>query len=268
MKITEPDHLFLPDANPAIKVGFATDRGKVREENEDALYLDPEHGLFILSDGMGGHRGGKLASQIIVQDLPPLIENKLHKLKKGNPRTIRRLLKDSIIAQNRWLYLEADSESGQKGMGATLVIALLWKGRLYIANVGDSRAYLYRGGKLKQLSQDHTVISELIEKGRLKPENADEHPAQGQLVHFMGMDSHPAPHVCSISPVRNDIILLCSDGLTDMLDEKQIEAVICENDDHQKCAEKLKNLANSAGGYDNITVILFGVRSAPAKTKS
>lgn len=231
--------------------------GKVRQENEDSFFADPEPALFLVSDGMGGHRGGALASDIVVEDLPVMIENALDRLRVGTPRTIRALLDRAVAEQSRQLQLEGTSETGFKDMGATLVVALLRKSRCFIANIGDSRAYRLRRGRLVQLTRDHSVISELIEKGHIEPEEAAHHEAQGLITRYVGMEEKAHPHVHSFALKEADRILLCTDGLTDMVADETIAAILTAEADPQIGCKSLVAAANDAGGHDNITTLVI-----------
>jgi len=168
--------------------GAETHVGMERQENQDSFFADPEPALFLVSDGMGGHQGGAIASGIVVEDLPVMIENALDRLKVGTPRAVRSLLERMIAEQSKQLQLEGTSETGFRDMGATLVIVLLRKGRCFVANIGDSRAYRLRKGRIAQLTRDHSVVSELIEKGRIESEEAFNHEARGQITRYIGME--------------------------------------------------------------------------------
>jgi len=230
--------------------------GKVRDENEDTFLMDPELGLFVVSDGMGGHRGGEIASKIVTEDLPVMIEVGLDKLKVGSPSAIRSLFKKAIREQNRQLNLEGTSETGFKDMGATLVVALLRKGRAYIANLGDSRIYRFRNRRLVQLTKDHSVVSELLDRGKIKPEEAENHEAQGEITHYVGMEDKARPHIRSFQLKKGDRLLLCTDGLTDSMDNKAIAAILANQQQCKEACQALVDAANAAGGHDNITVVI------------
>lgn len=236
--------------------GAATDIGKVRDENQDAYVIDPELGLVLVSDGMGGHRGGARASKVVVRDLPPLIENRLTGLKTHSPGTVRSLLKKTLAEQSRQLRMEGTSESGCKGMGATVILALLIKDRAFIASVGDSRVYRFRRGRLAQLTKDHSVVSELLEQGRIKPEEARNHSAQGEITRYIGMDEKAFPCVRSFLLKAGDRLLLCTDGLTDLVSDKDIARIMGGESDCQAACEALVKTANLAGGIDNITAVI------------
>ena len=236
---------------------MATDKGKVREQNEDSCFADPEVRLFLVADGMGGHQGGELASAIVVEDLPVMIETQLYKLKVGTPKTIHKLLRKAIARQSRQVHLEGTSETGYRNMGATLVIVHIRRGRCFIANIGDSRAYRLRKGRLAQLSRDHSVIAELIENGNLHPDDAEYHYAQGQITRYIGMEEKAHSHVRSFLLQKNDRLLLCTDGLTDMVDDRLIKQILTANTEPQSACDELIKRANGAGGYDNITVAVI-----------
>ena len=234
-----------------------SDTGNERSENEDAYYIEPEIGLFMVSDGMGGHRGGDLAASVVVEDLPVMIETGLHKLKSERPASIRNLLKKCIRQQNEHLRLEGNSESGYKNMGATVVVALLRKDRAFIANLGDSRAYRYRKGRLVQLSCDHSVVFELLNAGHIESHQAEDHVAQGQLTQYIGMDENASPYIRSFCLQQKDRLLLCSDGLTDMINDREIAETLKYQKDPQSACHAFIKAANVAGGHDNVTVLII-----------
>ena len=231
--------------------------GKVRQENEDSYFADSEPAIFLVSDGMGGHRGGALASGIVVEDLPVMIENALDKLRVGTPRTVKRMLERAIAEQSKQLQLEGTSETGFKDMGATLVVALLRKGRCFIANIGDSRAYRFRKGRLSQFTRDHLVVSELIEEGHIGPEEAAHHEAQGVITRYVGMEEKAHPHVYSFVLKEADRVLLCTDGLTDMVPDEAIATILKTEDEPGMACSALIAAANNAGGHDNVTTLLI-----------
>ena len=235
--------------------GVATHIGKVREENQDTFLAEPQLALFVVSDGMGGHRGGEIASRIVIEDLPVMLETSLDKLKVGSIKTIKSLLSRSIEEQSRQLWLEGTSETGFKDMGATLVTILLRNKRCFVANLGDSRAYLFRKGRLSQITRDHSVVSDLVIEGLIGPEEAKNHEARGQITSYIGMEEKPSPYVRSFLLKKNDRLLLCTDGLTDMVDDDNIAAILQKEPDSQAVCKVLVDAANAAGGYDNTTVM-------------
>ena len=242
-----------------LRWGALSDKGREREENEDSYWIEAEEGLFVVSDGMGGHRGGSVASQIVTEDLPVMIENALGKLRSNRPRSVRRVFKRAVIEQSRQLRMESVSETGYKGMGATLVVALLRQGRVYVGNLGDSRVYRLREGKLVQLSRDHSVVSELLEEGKIEPAEVEGHEAEGEITRYVGMEEEEeaVPHVRSLAIRRGERLLLCTDGLTDMVDEEHISEILSSEENCQVACERLVKSANEAGGHDNITVVVI-----------
>lgn len=253
----KPEQILVAEASTHFRWGAETHVGKERQENQDSFFADPEPALFLVSDGMGGHRGGALASEIVAEDLPVMIENALDKLKVGTPRTIMSLLERMIAEQSKQLQLEGASETGFRDMGATLVIALLRKSRCFIANLGDSRAYRLRKGRMVQLTRDHSVVSELIEKGHIEPEEAANHDASGQITRYVGMEEKANSHVRSFTLKKSDRLLLCTDGLTDMVADKDIASTLNSETDPQTACESLVTAANKAGGHDNITTLVI-----------
>ena len=236
--------------------GAATDTGKVRAENQDSFIVEPEAGLFLVADGMGGHRGGALAANTVAEDLPVMIENKLGELRSGGPRAVRSLLKKTISEQNRQLLLEGTSETGCREMGTTLVVMLLKDGRAYVANLGDSRMYRYRKNRLRQLTKDHSVVSELVDEGKIKPEEAENHAAAGQITGYVGMKETVTPFVRSFGLRKDDRLLLCTDGLTQMISDEEIAETLRAHAEPQAACEALVWAANRAGGFDNVTVVV------------
>jgi len=253
----KPEQILVAETPAHFCWGAETHIGKERQENQDSFFADPEPALFLVSDGMGGHRGGALASEIVAEDLPVMIENALDKLKTGTSRTIMSLLERMIAEQSKQLQLEGTSETGFRDMGATLVIALLRKGRCFIANLGDSRAYRLRKGRMVQLTRDHSVVSELIEKGHIEPEEAATHDANGQITQYIGMEEKTHSHVRSFALKKADRILLCTDGLTDMVADKDIAVILKGENDPQAACNSLMAAANKAGGHDNITALVI-----------
>jgi protein phosphatase len=253
MDFEEHGHLF---GKLNFSWGAITDKGIERQENEDAYCIEPEVGLFLVSDGMGGHKGGKLASKVVVEDLPSFIETRLARARSKSHRAMRRILKKSIFQQSQELRREGFSESGYKEMGATIALAMIRRGRAYIANLGDSRIYRFRNNKLVQISKEHSVVSSLLESGTITETEAENHEAEGQITHYAGMEEEAHAHLKSFKLQRGDRLLLCTDGLTDMVDEVVIGGLMgCERSGQEIC-ELLVKKANSAGGHDNITIIV------------
>jgi protein phosphatase len=223
-----------------------THTGLQRRENEDAVLAQPP--VFVVADGMGGAQAGEVASKIAVDAFAEGLPE------HGSPA--ERLATVALTA-NRRIYELSRTESERAGMGTTLTAAYLGETDLSIAHVGDSRAYLLRDGELTRLTQDHSLMAELIKRGKLTEEEAADHPQRSIITRALG----PEPEVTVDTwtyPVRaGDIILLCSDGLTSMISEAQIKEILSSNQGLDRAAQALIDEANRAGGRDNITVILF-----------
>jgi len=237
----------------------ATDIGRIRPENEDAWVEDPEIGLFVVSDGMGGHAGGAVASQVVVDVLPRIVTRLLGNLKTYTPssRTVKRLLKTAVLELNEQMLVESAAEKGLREMGATVVAALFVENRCYAANIGDSRIYILRNGSLRQLSLDHSVASELARLGRIEPEDTANHPEGHLLTQCIGMDTRAIAHVRSVTLQQGDRIVLCTDGLTSVVDNQTITQILEDSPESRDACDALIAAANNAGGPDNITVIVL-----------
>jgi serine/threonine protein phosphatase PrpC len=233
-----------------------SDTGKVRQENQDIYLADPKVGLFLVSDGMGGHQCGSLASRIVARTLPLLVDNKLKQLKTRGMRAMKSMLTKAIIELSGQMRTESMNVLGVMDMGATLVLALLCENRAFIANVGDSRAYLFRNGKLSQISEDHSAIAQLLRTGEITPRETRNHPARGQLSRYIGMSDEVNPFLHTITLKENDRFLLCTDGLTDVVRDNEIEAILQDHADSQNACKALVETAILFGGPDNITALI------------
>ena len=236
--------------------GFAkTDIGKAREMNQDYYYVsDPESDiqLYILADGMGGYNGGEVASKLAVESVKSYIENNLNQ-KEPQKEQILQLVKDAAEYANKVVYEKSKTSEDLHGMGTTLDICLIYNNKVYIGHVGDSRVYLIRGEIFRKLTKDHRYVQQLVEDGKITREEANHHPKKNMLIKALGCTEYVEPDIRARNVGKQDVLLMCSDGLTNMVEEKVIYKTVKENP--QTAPEKLVNLANEAGGYDNITVI-------------
>lgn len=237
----------------------ATDAGRLRTHNEDAYLVDRENGLFIVSDGMGGEHAGALASKIVVEMLPALLRQKKQSLKNLVVPIAGRTLLAALCQLSNHLRMQTAGQPGLEGMGATVVLALIRRDRALVAHMGDSRAYLFRDGKLKRLTKDHSLIQLLIESGDIKPEEADTHPARSQLTRYVGMKSEPLPEAFKLKLERSDQLLLCTDGLTGMVSDAELRSIFkCRFSPEESCRQLIA-AANAAGGKDNITALIVSL---------
>lgn len=227
--------------------GSRTDIGCLRDHNEDSLAVAPP--LFAVADGMGGHAAGEVASEIAVRVLSELAPE------HPDGEALGRAIEEA----NRAIIQAAREGRGRQGMGTTMTAAILEGERLVIAQVGDSRAYLLHQGKLQQLTRDHSLMADMIEAGQLTPEEARTHPQRSVITRALGSDVHLHPDIYEINIETGDRLLICSDGLSGMVLDDQIENTLRRVQDPQRCASQLVNEAIAAGGHDNVTVIVADV---------
>lgn len=227
--------------------GSRTDIGCLRDHNEDSLIVAPP--LFAVADGMGGHAAGEVASEIAVDVLAECAPQ------HPDGEQLGRAVEDA----NRAVMQAAHEGRGREGMGTTMTAAMLEGERLVIAQVGDSRAYLLHQGALQQLTRDHSLMADMIEAGQLTPEEARTHPNRSVITRALGSDEHLHPDIYEINVETGDRLLVCSDGLSTMLRDADIERTLCRVQDPQRCATQLVNEAIAAGGHDNVTVIVTDV---------
>lgn len=258
-----------------VRAAGATDIGHTRTNNEDSWLVDMERKLFIVSDGMGGHQAGEVASRAVVTVLPAMIEQLMTQKKPTSENSYRVVLRDAILQLSQRLREESQGKAGLQGMGATLV--LMWfteiKGtvKAYIASMGDSRIYRLRGKNIQQLTRDHSVVALLLRHGEITEEEAKGHPARGRLSRYIGMEGDTFADVITIEAQPGDRFLLCSDGLTGMVPEQKVANLLAQNSEPEAACKVLVAAANEAGGKDNITalVINFDVQQgAPVQQKS
>jgi serine/threonine protein phosphatase PrpC/LysM repeat protein len=234
--------------------GNHTDVGKVREANEDYLgYFENANGhLFVVCDGMGGHAGGATASQLAVESIRQFFEH-------GYYENLPEALRQSILFANQQIYAQANHNAHLQGMGTTCVVVIIRNDDVFYAHVGDSRLYLQSSNRLQRLTKDHSVVQEMVDQGLLREEDAENHPRKNQLTRALGTLQEVDVDVSeqSFHPVNGDILLICTDGLNGMINDSVIGQVLSEHTLVQNKAIKLVQLANDAGGYDNITVQLI-----------
>jgi protein phosphatase len=230
-----------------IAAGVATDIGKVREGNEDSYLI--EHPLYAVADGMGGHRGGDVASQLALETI------------EEGFREGRGAIADQIRDANRAVFERSAADEAVRGMGTTLTAALVTPEGLHLAHVGDSRAYLLRGGALRQLTEDHTLINRMIRTGEITPDEAEVHPHRNVLLRSLGTEADVEVDEQDVGLLDGDRVILCSDGLTNMITEDQLLAIGGAAPTPQDAADRLVRAANRAGGIDNITVVVLDVRT-------
>ena len=238
--------------------------GMKRAHNEDSLRLFREENLFIVADGMGGHASGEVASQMSVETLAEFFRATAeddevtwpYKMDKGRKYEENRVV-TGIKLSNRKIFESASRDSKLKGMGTTICVLFFVNAGCYVGHVGDSRVYRYRNGKLTQLTEDHSLLNDYIKMKNLTPEEIEAFPHKNVIVRALGMKETVQVDVHHEVPETGDIYLLCSDGLSGMVNDDNINRILSDADsDLDKKAERLIDTANENGGTDNITVIL------------
>jgi len=233
-----------------------TDVGLHRTENQDAVQADPEIGLFLVSDGMGGAQAGALAARAVSEVLPAMLRARLSTPRVRRPRAIRYWLRREVMRLSRQLWQESAERADLKGMGATLALALVGRDRVHVAHMGDSRIYLFRGGHLERQTEDHSVVGILLRGGKITEVEARGHPARGQLSRHVGMEAAVAPDVASWELQPHDRLLLCSDGLHGMIEDDGIEEMLSREQPPDVICRLLVDAAKQAGGADNVSVVV------------
>ena len=249
-----------------IAVGAKTDVGLKRPHNEDSLGVEPELGLFVVCDGMGGHNAGEVASRLAVDVVREHLRAAPTQGDLGSGRYDPRFslstnrLASAIRLANDTVYRAAASRSDYEGMGTTIVAALLDGPVVSIAHVGDSRMYVVRGGELTKLTEDHSLVAEQVRRGLLTEEEAEHSPQQNIITRAIGMEATIEVTVNESTLIPGDCLLLCSDGLTRGVRPTEILDAIQTAPDPQTASDQLVALANQAGGEDNTTVIVIMTR--------
>jgi serine/threonine protein phosphatase PrpC len=236
-----------------IDVWCQTDVGLKRENNQDTFLIDPDRGLYIVADGMGGHQGGEVASALAVKSLQEVVTSSFEKEAGVHPREV--LERGYRVACER-IYDQALMHENLKGMGTTMVGVLLRDGIFYIANVGDSRAYLYSPPGFWQITEDHSLINEQIRMGALSEEQAKKSPAKNVITRSVGYDREVQADIIERRVEPNEMILICSDGLSGMVTDKRIEE-LCKTTRPADLVGILVEEAKKNGGDDNVTVMIL-----------
>ncbi len=234
-----------------------TDIGKFREINQDFYYISEETDspqLYILADGMGGYKGGEIASKLATESVKKYILNNFDKIIKEKEEILK-LIKSSVEYANMVVYEKSKEVPDLEGMGTTLEVCLIYNNKAYIGHVGDSRIYRIRKNVIRKLTKDHSYVQQLVEDKKITREEAKSHPKKNMLTKALGCTAYVEPDIRARNFEKGDIFIICSDGLTNMVEESKIYELV--TNDVNTAADKLINLANEAGGYDNITIIII-----------
>ena len=234
-----------------------SDIGKARDLNQDCFYVSDlnkdEIKLYIVADGMGGYKGGEIASSLAVKSVKNFVFNNFKKSRKDR-ESILQLLKAAIEYANMIVYEKSKEDPELQDMGTTLDACLIYNNKVFIGHVGDSRVYRIRKNFMRKLTSDHSYVEKLVKEGTITKEEAYNHPKKNMLMKALGCNSLVQPDLICKGFLKDDILLMCSDGLTNMLRDNEIYNILLKNPD--KPVEALIRNANNLGGHDNITVVI------------
>jgi protein phosphatase len=254
------------DLTQILEIASCTDPGMVRSHNEDSIAADAANGLLVLADGMGGYNAGEVASgmatTVIITEMQQILTSATPY--QIDPRTnqeiAKRLVREQVLKANTSIYQAAQSQPQYAGMGTTLVVALFYDNRVLVAHLGDSRLYLFRQDKLRQVTRDHSLLQEQIDSGLITPEQAKHAQHKNLVTRALGIDPSVEPEIHEYPTRPGDLYLLCSDGLCDMVDDEDIAMTLqALGGNLNMAAQHLVQMANDNGGRDNVSVILVRV---------
>ncbi|MFR0823509.1 MAG: Stp1/IreP family PP2C-type Ser/Thr phosphatase [Clostridia bacterium] len=234
-----------------------TDIGKARDMNQDYYYIPTQEEalpLYILADGMGGYQGGEVASKLATTAVKNYITSNFDKIEKEKEEILK-LVRSAMEYANMVVYEKSKENKELDGMGTTLEVCLIYNNKAYIGHVGDSRIYRIRREFMRKLTHDHSYVEKLVKDGTISKEEAMHHPKKNMLMKALGCTAFVEPDVMIKGFIKDDKILMCSDGLTNMLTDEQIYKIIKQEEN--QAPNKLIEMANEAGGYDNITAIII-----------
>ncbi len=234
-----------------LRSAASTHVGVRRRTNEDRYAIVPDLGFYLVADGMGGHKAGQVASQMASEAAIRAIE-----ALQGAAVSLAERLRHAVACANREVFMAAEAKPELSGMGTTFVGLLFGGERLGLAHVGDSRAYLLRQGRLRALTDDHSIVGELLRRQEISEADARLHPHRHVLTRALGVRPRIEPDLAEMTPQSDDVFILCSDGLTTHIEDSEIAERVSDEKDLEVAAGGLVNAANAAGGIDNTTVVL------------
>ena len=240
-----------------IKAYAKSDIGQIREINQDSFYISnslDEVQLYMLADGMGGYNGGEIASSLAIQTAKSYIENNFKGIEKDKDSIIQ-LVASSMEYANMVVYEKSKESNDLEGMGTTLEICLIYNNKVFIGHIGDSRIYRIRKEFMRKLTQDHSYVQKLVKEGTITPEEAIHHPQKNMLMKALGCNAFVEPDVMVKGFLKDDILVINSDGLTNLVPQEKIFELAKK--DIERAPKELVEIANQNGGYDNITVIII-----------
>lgn len=237
-----------------LRVGFKTDRGRQRSNNEDAFFILPEQKIYVIADGVGGHNSGEIASRFAVQQIAEYVVK--HPISEGtDDEDLKHYFLNCFRQANQKLYAMAKENDQNIGMATTMVLVYLNQKNAYIVNVGDSRAYLIRDKLIRQVTEDHTYVNQLLKSGAITKEEAEQHPKRNMITRAIGGAETISPDFYQFKIYEGDLILMCTDGLYGELTEQEIYAMAQGRRSMHRLANDYVKAANERGGKDNVTVI-------------
>lgn len=240
-----------------------TDQGLIRRNNEDSFLYDDNFGVAVLADGMGGHNAGEVASGLATTSISAALTHWLSSIASPlQPEVLCRLIIVSVDKANQAILQAATERPDCKGMGTTVVVGVFQDDRLFLTHVGDSRCYRLRGGELVQITKDHSMLQEQVDAGLMTRAHAAHSPGRHLLTRALGVESRLPLEVKIHQVLADDLYLMCSDGLTDMVDDASIASLMSQATDMATRTSALVHLANAKGGRDNVTVMLIHARGA------
>lgn len=240
-----------------IKAYARSDIGKVREINQDSYYISDsldEVQIYMLADGMGGYKGGEIASKLAIQSAKSYIENNFKEIEKDKDSIIQ-LVASSMEYANMVVYEKSQENKELEGMGTTLEVCLIYNNRVFIGHIGDSRIYRIRKEFMRKLTQDHSYVQKLVKDGKITQEEAVHHPQKNMLMKALGCNAFVEPDVMVKGFLKDDILIMCSDGLSNLVPQEEIFELAKK--DIEFAPKELIEIANNNGGYDNITIVVI-----------
>ena len=239
-----------------MRIGAKTDTGHYRKINEDSFFIYRNERLVggMVADGMGGHNAGEVASKMAAELIKSSIIEGFYP--EMDYIELSEVVRRAFAEANEEIFRKSKVEANTTGMGTTAAAAFVFGGKLITANVGDSRVYLIKNGEIHQLTRDHSFVEELIEQGNITPEIAMLHPQKNYITRALGTDNFVKTDIL-INEYDGETVVICTDGLTNLVTDEQIVDIISQYEDYQEAAEALVNFANQKGGPDNITCVVF-----------
>ncbi len=237
-----------------MQIGVKTDKGAIREKNEDSYYISHDRRFFIIADGVGGCNSGDIASKTAVESVADFLKH--YPLDHNvDDEKVYQCLSTCIEKVNKIIIELSNHHIGYKGMGTTIIILYTFLDKVFLAHMGDSRAYLLRNGKVDQITEDHTIPAELYRKGKISLEEAENHPQRNVITKALGMIDPIEAEMYKISLEKEDIMILCTDGLYEEVDEQEFVDLFSNKENIQQSCDVIVGLANSRESKDNITIL-------------